>query len=131
MWQIGRSLTPVTTLNGTTDGRMAVHDRHHVLPLAEDLAVNEPLQIGRRAARHDRIAVEVELQHVLLGDQRRRHAAGQQKPIGSFRMPHADMAEAVDHALIEQDMVGIDQFADRRTIVSDLLSAMVDRRSHR
>src|SRR5580698_5436796 len=92
--------------------RMAVHHRRHILPFAVDLAVNEPLEIWRRAARDDWIAVEVEFQHVLFRDQRRRHAAGQQEPIGPFRMPRADMPETVHHALVEQDMVGIDQFAD-------------------
>jgi hypothetical protein len=90
-----------------------MHDGNHIWPLAVNLAVDESLQIHGWAARCDWSSIEIELQHILFGDKCRRHASGEQKAIGLSRMTHTDMAETVDHALIEQNMICLYQFADR------------------
>ena len=69
-------------------GRVAVHHRNHIRPTAVDLAVDESLQIHRRPSRLDRSRVEIERKHVLSGDQRGRHASGEQKLIGPNGMTH-------------------------------------------
>src|SRR6202008_1242067 len=97
------------------DGRrMTVHDRHHILAFAIDFTVNETFEIACGTVWHDRIAVEIELQHILHRHQCGCHAARQQKAPRPFGVPYAHMPKTVHHALVEQDVVGVDQFADRR-----------------
>jgi len=97
-------------------GRVAVHHRHHIRPPAVNFAVNESLQIHRRPARRDGSPVEIELQHVLFGDKRGRHASGQQKAIRPIRMTDADMAESVDDAIAGKNAIGDDQVIDERCL---------------
>ena len=91
-----------------------MHHGHHIRSAAVDLAVDESLQVNRRSARRDRSPVAIEHQDVLRGDKGWRHASGEQEPIGPGGIAHADMPEPIHHALIEQDVVGVDQFRDHR-----------------
>lgn len=91
-----------------------MHNGNHIRPTAVNLAVDESLQIHGRPSRLGRSPVEIERKHVLGGDQCGCHASGEQKAIRPNWMTLADMAEPVHHALIEQDMVRVHQFADRR-----------------
>src|SRR5208282_6886517 len=75
-----------------------------------DRAVDEAFEIDRAAARVDGRSVEIELHDVLGRDQPRRHAARQEETPGIARDAQADMAEAVDHALVEQYPVGGGEF---------------------
>ena len=93
---------------------MAVNHGMDVRPRAVDLAMDEAFEIGGPAVRRDRLSVQVELDHVGCPHQRRRHAAGEQEPVGSSGMTDADMAETVDHVLVEQDVIGVDQVLDQR-----------------
>ena len=77
-----------------------------------DFAVDEALHIERSSPRLDRVAVEIELQDVVGRDQARSHAARQQKAPRVGLVPHADMAEAIDHALVGENAVGGDEIVD-------------------
>ena len=59
-----------------------------------------------------RVAVEIELDDVGGGDERGRHAARDQEVRRVLRMPHADMAEAVDDGLLVEDVIGIDEIVE-------------------
>ena len=91
---------------------MAVHDGDHVGPRAVDLAVDEAFEIRARRVRLGRVAVEIELDDVGGGDERGRHAARDQEMVRVLRMACADMAEAVDHALLIEDVVGVDEIVE-------------------
>ena len=80
--------------------RMAVHDRLDLGMGLVDLAVDKSFEIERAAVRLDRIAVAVEFHEVGGGNQAGRHAARQEEMLGVFVVTHADMAEAVDDALV-------------------------------
>ncbi len=95
---------------------MTVHDRHDLGLRPEDLAVDEALEIGRAALRIDRVAVEVEFHDVGRRNQPRRHAARQQKALRVLVVAGADMAEPVDHALVEENAVGGDDILDQRRV---------------
>ena len=58
------------------------------------------------------VAVEIELDDVVGGDERGRHAARDQEALGILRMAHGDMAEAVDDALLVENVIGIDEIVD-------------------
>ena len=88
---------------------MAVHDRHHVGPGAVDLAMDEALEIDAPGLAIARRAVQVELDDVAGLDGGGRHVARQQEMVRVLVVAHARMAEGVDHALVEQDVVGVDQ----------------------
>ena len=92
---------------------MAVHDRPDPGQGLVDLAVDEALDIESAAPRLQGIAVDIELEDVVRRDQARRHAAREQKARRVRLVPHADMAEAVDHALVGQDPVGGDEIVDQ------------------
>ena len=95
---------------------MAVHDGVHVGPRAKRLAVDEALEEHAAAALIDRIGVEVELHDVLGRHQRRRPRARQQIALRICRMPDADMAPGVEHAVLRQDAACGDQVVDQRGI---------------
>ena len=84
------------------------------------LGMDEAFGVDRTIAPLDRLAVEVEL-HDVLG----RHTAGRlggrhEETIRSRGMPHADMAEAVDHALPVEDAVGGHEIVDQRLEIARL-----------
>src|SRR5439155_12644258 len=94
------------------DGRrMTVHDSLHIRSRLVYFAVDESFQVWPAPARIDRTTLEVELHYVVGGHQTRRHAAGEQEAIRILVVAHADVTEAVDDALIEEDAVGRDQIA--------------------
>ena len=87
---------------------------HHCADLGLRLinrAVDEALEIGRPRVA-DRRAIQHELDDVVLGDMFRAQRAGQQVAVRLGRMPHADMAVGIDHALVGQDPVGDHQVPD-------------------
>ena len=90
-------------------GRMAVDHRVDVGAHLVDLAVDEALAIDRAAARIDRIAVEIEGDEVAHRHVARRDRLHLQIAVGVARIPDADMAERVEHAVVRQDVVGGDQ----------------------
>src|SRR6202034_1739810 len=65
-----------------------------------------PFTIHGASALIDRIAIEIELHDVVENDQLRRAGPRHKKPIRALRMPHADMAETVDHPFPRQDAIG-------------------------
>jgi hypothetical protein len=67
-------------------------------------------------------AIEFVLDDVLGGHGAGRHVARQQEAVGLLVVPHADVAEGVDHALREQDVVGVHQVFDQRCGRSDEFS---------
>ena len=75
--------------------------------------MDEALEIGRAAARIDRLALERELHDVVLLDAVRRARARQQEALRIVGMARADMAEGVDHAFAGEDAVGGDDFFEQ------------------
>ena len=70
--------------------------------------MNEALEVDGAALRVDGFAVETEFEDVVLGHQPRCHAARHQKAAGILVVANADMAEAIDHALVVENVVGGD-----------------------
>src|SRR6266436_8385871 len=91
---------------------MAMYDRLDVGMGLVDFAVDEALDIERTTAWLESIAVEIELQDIAGRDQARSHAAGEQKAPRVRLVPHADMSEAIDHALVREDAVGGDEIVN-------------------
>ena len=90
-----------------------MHDHSKSSPLKTYFAVWAALLVGTfltyEAALIDRIAVEIEFHDVVQDDKfwaaRPRH----EKTVGALRMPHADMAEPVNHFFRRQNTVGYDE----------------------
>ena len=93
--------------------RVAVHDRDHVRPRPIHFAVDEALEIDGAAAGVERVAVEIVFDDVGRGDEAGRHVARQEKAVRVLVVADADMAERVEHALLEQDAVGDRQVLDQ------------------
>ena len=93
-------------------GRVAVHDGDHIGARAVNLAVDKAFEIGARRVGLRRVAVEIELDDIGGRDKRRRHAARDQEVVRILRMPRADMAEAIDDALLVEDVIGIDEIVE-------------------
>src|SRR5206468_12687744 len=72
---------------------MAVDDGLDVGARAIDSGVNEAFEIDAPASRVERLAREVEGDHVVSPDKRRRHVAGEKKVFGGAVMPRAHMSE--------------------------------------
>ncbi len=83
---------------------MAVDHRGDIGAGAVDLAMDEALQIDRAATRRQGIAVKVELQDVVRGDEGGRQIPGQEKPVGRLVVANADMAEGIDDTVVEEDV---------------------------
>src|SRR5262249_58012521 len=71
------------------------------------------LEVGRAALGIDRRAIERELHDVVFLDAVRRPRARQQIALRIIGVAHADMAEAVHHALAGEDAVGGDELFDQ------------------
>jgi hypothetical protein len=94
--------------------RMAVDDGADLRPGAIDLGVDEALEIDGTAIVAEGSGVEIEGHDIRFRHQPGRHVAGQQEGVFALVVAHADMAEAVDDALVEQDAVGGDEILDQR-----------------
>jgi hypothetical protein len=94
--------------------RVVVAHRHHVGARAVRGSVDRALRVQRLALRIPRPVVEGELQDVAALDQLRAPRAGQEVTVWVQRVPDADVAEGVDHALVREDPVGDDQIAEGR-----------------
>jgi len=76
--------------------------------------VDESLGIDRAAGAVEPVAVEIELDDVVLGDKAGAPRARQEITSGILWMANADVAEGVDHALVAEDAVRHHEIADRR-----------------
>src|SRR5262249_919707 len=85
--------------------RVMMTDGMHVGTRLIDAAMNDALAIEKPGRRHDRLRVEREFQDVTRLDQFRAAGARQQISPGIGRMAHADMAEAIEHALMCKDAI--------------------------
>ena len=85
---------------------MVVHDRVDVEPPLKDFAVDVAFEIERDAGVGDRVAVEVEFQDILGGDQFRRHRAREQVAFGVSRGAQAYMPIGIDHPMGGENPVG-------------------------
>jgi len=79
---------------------MIMHHRHHVRTRLVDFTVNHALEEQPVLAGAYRIAVEIEFDDILGGDQHRRHAARQPIPVRVGRVAGADVAIGVEHAMV-------------------------------
>src|SRR5262249_9407309 len=86
--------------------RMMMAHGVYIGPRLVDLAVNDALAIRKNIAGRHLFGIERELQDVAGLDQLRTARARQQVVVGVGRMPHADMAESVEHALVGDDAIG-------------------------
>jgi hypothetical protein len=87
---------------------MAVHDRHHVGPLAIDLAVQEALEVGTAIVAHG-LAVGVVLHDVGYLHELRRHGARHVEALRMLVASHAHVPVAVEDAFHREDAIGGDQ----------------------
>ena len=71
-----------------------------------DLAVDHAFAVRQEIARREQLGVEREFEDVGRLDQLRAARARQEIATGIARVAHADMAEAVEHALMGDDTVG-------------------------
>jgi hypothetical protein len=97
---------------GQDGNGMTVNHRQDVGPHAVDLAMDEPFEIGRLVLSIGDVAIKIEGQDVLDGNERGGTIAREQEAVGPKRMPDADMTEAIDDPAIEQDMIGGHEFRD-------------------
>ena len=98
-----------------------MHHRLHIRTHAIHLAVDKALQIRLAPARIDRIAVKIKLHNVFGLDVTGGDTARQQKPVRSIRVPHADVAKAIHHALVVQNVVGGNQIVNEFGFVHGFL----------
>src|SRR6516225_10485800 len=70
-----------------------------------DATMNDPFAIEKPNRRRDRLRVERKFQDVARLDQFRTAGACQQISSGIGRMAHADMAEAIEHALMSKNAI--------------------------
>src|SRR5205823_5797794 len=94
---------------------MTMHNGSDVCTRTIDLAVDKTFEVHAAIVVHD-IAVQVERLNVVDGDQRRRQVARQQKTVGAARMTDADVPERVEDALVEQDVIRVDQIRQQLRI---------------
>ena len=89
---------------------MRVDDRAHVGTNLVDLSVDIALSVDARAARIERLAVQnADLQNVVLRDERGRHGARDQEDVRVLVRSRRHMAEAVERAFVDKDLVGGDE----------------------
>ncbi len=97
--------------------RMRVDHGIDVGPLLVDLAVNEALEVAPAFDRRiDRLAVQIEYDHVLFGDEIGRQRPRLQIMARVTRIADADVPEGIDNALVSQDSVGCDQILEHLQI---------------
>ena len=91
---------------------VTVTNRHDVRSRLVHAAVNETLGIDRAIGAVEPVAVEVELDDVVFGDQAGTARARQEIAFGVFRVADADMAECINHAFVAENAVGHHQISD-------------------
>src|SRR3546814_8887877 len=92
--------------------RMAVNDSDHIRPCAVEFRMDEPFEIDAPLPAIHRLAIEGEFDDVVGAHLTRCHVARQKVAVLLFVVTDADMPERIDHALIEQDMIGRDEISD-------------------
>ena len=105
-----------------------MNDGGDVRVFAIDLAMDVAFGVEPAAVGRNRLAVEAVFQDIVGGDRAGRDIARQQKAIGALVMPHADMAECIDDALVEQNMIGGDEVIDQVLIGGPRLAPRAGRR---
>src|SRR5262245_59293814 len=88
--------------------------RHHIGPRLVNAAMNEALRVDRAIRVVEPVAVEVELDDVLLGDQTGAARAGQEVAACILGISNADVTEGVDHSFVAEDPVRHHQVANGR-----------------
>ena len=91
---------------------MAMHNRTDVRTHAIDRRVNMSFEVGL-SAPDDLAGRNVEVEDVVLGDERRRHRSTQQEVVGTPRFPNADVAPGIDDSLVSDDRVREREFRPR------------------
>ena len=74
--------------------------------------MDEAFEIGFAAARINGIAVKIKFHDVFGLDLARRDAARKQKAVGARGVTHADVAKAIHHAFVVQNVIGGDEVVD-------------------
>ena len=95
---------------------MAVDDGHDIGPRAINGRVNVPLDINGFPARVHRLSILVKFKNVAGRNQSRRHAAGHKKMTRIKVAAHADVPKAIEHFMVNQDMVGINEVFDKHCV---------------
>ena len=90
-----------------------MNHRHDVRTRLVDFAVDETLEVDGPAVGVQGRSIEIEFDDVLRLHASRRHVASEQEPVGVLVVAHAHMAEGIQHALVEQDVVGRHQIGDQ------------------
>src|SRR5260370_20464649 len=98
--------------------RVAMHNSLNVGTRPINSRVNETLEVNGAPSRIDRRALQVEFENILSCDQTRRHAARQQKLCRVLLVANADVAETVEHALVVEDPISVDQILDKARLLS-------------
>ena len=89
-------------------------DRIHVGTRLEDLAVQIPLAVDPTAIGVHRLAgLDIKLEKVLDCHQRGRHRARHEEPPRRTGGAHADMPEAVEHDLVDENSIGGDRLGEK------------------
>ena len=86
--------------------RVIVHHGANVRPVLIDRAMDRAFAVHGAPALIDRLAVEIELHDVVQDDKSRAAGPRHKEPVRTLRMPHADMAEAVNHSFPRQNTIG-------------------------
>jgi hypothetical protein len=91
---------------------MGMDHRHDIRPRFIDFAVDKALAVMLLAAIGRRNALERELSNIGLGHDAGRDVARHHIALRVLVMPDADMAEAVENLMIEENEIGRDQIFD-------------------
>ena len=108
---------------------MGVHHRVDVRPRPVDFGMDEAFRIDRPVVLADDLAVHAECHDVGCFHQPRRARPRHQEALGVARIAPADVAVAVDDALVVEDAVADDEIVDHRLQVGVYFSAPCRRTS--
>jgi hypothetical protein len=89
--------------------RVIVHHGANARPMLIDRAMDRAFAVHGAPALINRIAVEIELHDVVRNDKFRAAGPRHNEPVRTLRMPHADMAVAVNHSFPRQNTIGYHQ----------------------
>src|SRR5215831_9091841 len=95
-WTIGRNA------ERNHGRRVAMHDSLNVGANLIDFSVNESLTVRPRRVGVNRYAIEVELDDVLCGHERRRHSPRHEIVVRVFQRANGHMSKAVQYALLDK-----------------------------
>ena len=116
-WITGRSWVAAAMPNGSMSSAWACTTAIDVRPRLVDRRMDEALEIERALLVPHRLAVEAELDDVVLLDQLGRERARDEEALRIVGMADADVAVGVDHVLLGEDAVGDDEVLDDVSIL--------------